>query len=253
MMSRLLLALLIAMTTPFAHGAPLRIAVADNFQATFEKLAAAYAKQSADQVEGAYATTAELYKQISDGVPYAAFFAADGDKTAQLVADGRAKATSRFVYAIARLALWTPAPGAPPPSEWLADPQHRIAIADPQTNPYGVAAKETLTSMKLWDQVQSRLAIAPSVQQAMQSVENGAAPGGFVAQSQLVARYDGKPPAAEAWLVPLNMHAPIVQEAVVLNTPDAERAQAFMKFVSSDAGRTIIESGGYMVLLPASH
>jgi molybdate transport system substrate-binding protein len=91
------------------------------------------------------------------------------------------------------------------------------------------------------------------VQQAMQSVESGAAAVGFVAQSQLVARYAGKPPAAEAWLVPLNMHAPIVQEAVVLNTPDAERAQAFMTFVSSDAGRAIIESGGYMVLLPASH
>jgi hypothetical protein len=76
MMSRLLLALLIATTTPFAHGAPLRVAVADNFQATFEKLAAAYTKQSAEQVEGSYATTDELYKRISDGVPYAAFFAA---------------------------------------------------------------------------------------------------------------------------------------------------------------------------------
>ena len=49
------------------------------------------------------------------------------------------------------------------------------------------------------------------------------------------------------------MHSPIVQEAVVLNTPDAERAQAFMRFVGSDAGRAIVESGGYMVLLPASH
>jgi molybdate transport system substrate-binding protein len=253
MMSRLLLALLIATTTSFAHGAPLRVAVADNFQATFEKLAAAYTKQSAEQVEGSYATTDELYKRISDGVPYAALFAADGDKTAQLVADGRAKATSRFVYAIGRLALWTPAPGAPPPSEWLADPQHRIAIADPQTTLYGLAAKETLTSMKLWDRAQSRLAIAPSAEQAMQSVENGTVPGGFVAQSQLVAHYKGTPPAAEAWLVPLNMHAPIVQEAVVLNTPDAERAQAFMRFVGSDAGRAIIESGGYMVLLPAPH
>lgn len=253
MMSRLLLALLIAATTSFAHGAPLRIAVTDNFQATFEKLAAAYGKRSAEQVEGGYATTVELYKQISNGTPYAALFAADGDKTAKLVADGRAKATSRFVYAIGRLALWTPAPGAPPPSEWLADPQHRIAIADPQTTPYGMAAKEALTAMKLWEQVQPRLAIAPSIQQAMKSVESGAVPGGFVAQSQLVARYDGPPPPAEAWLVPLNMHSPIVQEAVVLNTPDAERAQAFMRFVASDAGRAIIESGGYMVLLPAAH
>lgn len=250
-MSRLLLALLIAMSTPFAQAEPLRIAVADSFQETFEKLATAYAKQSGAQVEGTYATTAALYTQIAGGTPYAALFASDDDTTAQLVADGRAKATTRFVYAIGRLALWTPAPGAPPPSQWLADPQHRIAIADPQTTPFGLAAKETLTSMKLWDQVESRLAIAPSVSQALQSIETGAAPGGFVAHSQLVARYNGTPPPAQTWLVPLNMHTPIVQEAVVLNTPDAGRAQAFMTFVGSDTGRAIIESGGYMVLVPA--
>ena len=250
-MGRLLLALLIASIAGFAQAEPLRIAVADNFQNTFEALVAAYAKQSPDQIEGSYGATNVLYTQISNGVAFAALFAADGDSTAQLVADGRAKVTSRFVYAIGRLALWTPGPGAPPPSEWLADPQHRVAIANPELTPYGLAAKQTLISMKLWDQVAPRLATTESVAQTMQSIETGAVPGGFVAQAQLVAHYKGTPPSAQAWLVPLNMHAPIVQEAVVLNTPDVDRAQAFMMFVASDAGRAIIESGGYMVLVPA--
>jgi len=250
-MARLLLAAFIATIAAFAHAAPLRIAVADNFQATFEALAAAYAKQSPEQIEASFDSTSVLYTQISGGAPFAALFAADGDRTAQLVADGRAKATSRFVYAIGRLALWTPGPKAPPPSEWLADPQHRIAIADPTLAPYGLAAKQTLISMKLWDQVQSRLAVSDTISQTMQSIETGGSPGGFVSQAQLIAHYNGTPPSAEAWLVPLNMHAPIVQEAVILNTPDAERAQAFMTFVGSDTGRAIIEAGGYMVLVPA--
>jgi len=50
--------------------------------------------------------------------------------------------------------------------------------------------------------------------------------------------------------VPLNMHAPIVQEAVVLNTSAADRAQAFLTFVASDAGRALIEANGYAVLAP---
>ncbi len=249
-MTRFLLAALVAAVVQFADAAPLRIAVADSFQDTFEALVAAYAKQSSQRIEASYADTGALYAQIANGVPYAALFAGDGDRTAQLVADGRAKAPSRFVYAIGRLALWTPGPGAPAPSQWLADPQRRIAIADPQSSPYGVAAEQALTSMQLWDQVQSRVAIAPTVAQAMQSIDSGTVPGGFVAQSQLVAHYKGTPPTAETWLVPLNTYTPIVQEALVLNSPAADQAEAFMRFVVSDAGREIIESGGYLVLAP---
>ncbi|MCX7063921.1 MAG: molybdate ABC transporter substrate-binding protein, partial [Proteobacteria bacterium] len=58
------------------------------------------------------------------------------------------------------------------------------------------------------------------------------------------------PPAAQVWLVPQDMHAPIIQEAVVLETPAADRATAFFSFVASDAGRALIETGGYSV--PAS-
>lgn len=249
-MNRLMVGLLIAVITCTANAEPLRIAVAANFQATFETLVAAYARQSSDQIQGTYDATGLLYTQIVNGAPFAALFSADSDRAEQLVANGRAKATSRFVYAIGRLALWTPGAPSQSPSDWLADPQHRIAIANPEIAPYGLAAKQTLTSMKLWDQVQPRLVTGNSVAQAIQLVETKSAAGGFVAHSQLIAHYKGKPPTADVWLVPLNMHVPIVQEAVVLNTPAAERAQAFLTFVASPAGRALIEAGGYAVLAP---
>jgi len=59
-----------------------------------------------------------------------------------------------------------------------------------------------------------------------------------------------KPPSSDVGLVPLNRHSPIVQEAVVLNTPAAGHAQAFLTFVASDAG-ALIEANGYAVLAPA--
>jgi len=247
-MHRLLAGLLVLLFCTSAHADLLRIAVASNFQVTFEELVAAYSKQSSDQIAGTYGATGALFTQIVNGAPFAALFSADGDRTEQLVANGRAKATSRFVYAIGRLALWTPGAPSQSPSEWLTDPQHRIAIADPLNAPYGLAAKETLTSMKLWEQAQAQLVTGNSVSQAMQFVESKGADGGFVAQAQLIAHYKGKPPSADAWLVPLNMHSPIVQEAVVLNTPAADRAQAFLTFVASDAGRALIEANGYAVL-----
>ncbi len=249
-MSRLITGLLITVIACLANADPLRIAVAANFQGTFETLVAAYATQSSDQIDGIYDATGSLYTQIINGAPFAALFAADGDRTEQLVANGRARAASRFVYAIGRLSLWTPGAPSQSPSEWLADPQHRIAIANPEIAPYGLAAKQALTSMKLWDQVQPRLVTGNNATQAMRLIETKNAAGGFVAQAQLIDHYKGKPPAADVWLVPLNMHVPIVQEAVVLNTPAADRAQAFLAFVASDTGRGLIEASGYAVLAP---
>jgi len=227
---------------------PLRIAVASSFESTFESLRAAYAKQSPVPVEPTYASTNALYLQIVSGTPFAALFAADSVRTEKLVGEGRAKATSRFVYAIGRLALWTPGAGAPPPSAWLQDASHRIAVADPGNSAYGLASKQALTSMKLWDAVQTRILIANGDDDAMQAVESKSTQGGFVPYGMLLAHYKGKPPSDDTWVVPQNMHEPIVQEAVVLDGPDASRAQDFLGFVASEAGRAIVSADGYAVL-----
>jgi len=50
--------------------------------------------------------------------------------------------------------------------------------------------------------------------------------------------------------VPGNLHAPIIQEAVALNSPAASRVETFFAFVASADGRAIIEAGGYSVLAP---
>jgi len=211
-------------------------------------LRAAYAKQSSIQIEPTYASTNALYLQIVSGTPFAALFAADSVRTEKLVGEGRAKATSRFVYAIGRLTLWTPDAGAPPPSAWLSDASHRIAIADPGNSAYGLAAKQALTSMKLWDAVQTRIVIANGDDDAMQAIESKSSQGGFVPFGMLLSRYKGKPPTDDTWSVPQNMYEPIVQEAVVLDGPDSSRAQDFLTFVASETGRAIVSADGYAVL-----
>ena len=249
-MARVCLALVIATFAIIAHAETLRIAVAANFQDTFKSLVTAYAAKSDEQIEASYGPTGMLYTQIVNGAPFVALFAADDRRTAQLVTEGRALPASRFVYAIGRLALWTPAAPTTPPYQWLADERHRVAIANPELAPYGLAAQQALTEMHLWDRIQPRLVTGNSVAQTLQYVATGGVPGGFVALAQLIGHFGGVPPAAQVWLVPQNMHAPIVQEAVVLETPAAGRAAAFFAFVASDAGRALIETGGYSV--PAS-
>jgi molybdate transport system substrate-binding protein len=246
---RCVAALLLIVVADVGNAAdPVHVAVASSFEKTFEALRDAYAKQASVQIEATYASTNALYLQIVSGSPFAALFAADSVRTEKLVGEGRAKATSRFVYAIGRLALWTPGAGAPPPSAWLEDSAHRIALADPGNSAYGLAAKQTLTSMKLWENVQNRVVITNGDEDAMKAIESKSAPGGFVPFGALLAYYDGKPPTEDAWLVPQNMYEPIVQEAVVLDGPDAARAQSFLTFVASEAGRAIVSADGYAVL-----
>jgi molybdate transport system substrate-binding protein len=248
-MFRYLLALSLTVVAGVCDAAePLRVAVASSFENTFESLRAAYAKQASVQIEATYASTNALYLQIVSGTPFAALFAADSVRTEKLVGEGRAKATSRFVYAIGRLALWTPGAGAPPPSAWLEDPTHRVALSDPGNSAYGLAAKQTLTSMKLWDAVQARIIIANGDDDTMKAIESKSAPGGFVPFGALLVYYKGKPPTDDAWMVPQTMYEPIVQEAVVLDGQDAARAQNFLTFVASDAGRAIVSADGYAVL-----
>ena len=227
---------------------PLRVAVASSFENTFEALRTAYAKHASVQIEPTYASTNALYLQIVSGTPFGALFAADSVRTEKLVGEGRAKATSRFVYAIGRLTLWSPGAGAPPPQAWLEDPSHRVAIADPGSSSYGLAAKQALTSMKLWDAVQSRIVIANGDEDALKVIETKSAPGGFVPYGTLLTYYKGKPPTDDTWVVPQTMYEPIVQEAVVLDSPDAMRAQDFLTFVASEAGRAIVSADGYSVL-----
>jgi molybdate transport system substrate-binding protein len=247
-------ALLLLVTATFAHAEsapePLRIAVAANFQDTFVTLADAYRQRSHEQIEASYGATGALYDQIMGGAPFAALFGADDQRSAQLVDAKRARPASRFIYAIGHLVLWAPGATTPPDPTWLADTTHRIAIADPTVAPYGLAAQQTLAKLSLWDTVGARLVVGNDAAQTLQTIASGKAAGGFVAEAQLIAHFHTKPPEAQVWHVPQTMHAPIIQEAVALNGPDAARAEEFFAFVASDDGRAIIEAAGYSVLAP---
>jgi molybdate transport system substrate-binding protein len=250
-MRQLSCALLLFTVAAFANAqtAPLRMAVASNFQDTFTALSEAYGKRSHEQIDATYGATGTLYDQIMSGTPFVAFFAADDQRTAQLVDAKRARPASRFIYAIGHLVLWVPGAKAPPDPSWLADNTHRIAIADPALAPYGLAAQQALTKLSLWDAMQSRLVIGSSAARTMETIASGKAAGGFVADAQLIAHFHASP-EGQIWHVPESLHAPIIQEAVALDTPDAARAEEFFTFVASDEGRAIIEAAGYSVLAP---
>lgn len=223
------------------------VAVAANFAAPMERLAPLFQKESGHTVKVSAGASGKLYAQIRNKAQFDVFLSADEEMPRQLVQDGLAVTGSRFAYATGRLVLWSS-------QSSLVDEKGSVlnkgnfkflAIANPRFAPYGVAAKETLTKLTMWNSIQEKLMKGESVTQTRQLVVTEKADLAFIALSQLMR--DGK--VAEGgswWLVPPEMHNPIHQNAVLLTgAKDQEAAKAFLIFLKSEKARAVMRGFGY--------
>jgi len=142
------------------------VAVAANFADCMEELGTLFEQNTGHQLVISRGSTGKHFAQIKAGAPFDVFFAADSARPALLEAEGLTVPGSRFTYAIGELVLW-------------------MAIANPRLAPYGLAAKQALTSLGIWDELEPRLVMGQSVGQTWQFVATGNAQLGLVAQSQL--------------------------------------------------------------------
>jgi molybdate transport system substrate-binding protein len=244
MRSALLLAAILS------HGAAcageVSVAVASNFTVPMRKLAAAFEQASGHKATLAFGSTGRFHAQVKNGAPFQVLLAADDETPARLEKEGLAVPGSRFTYATGRLVLWSAGTGVVDErGEVLKKPgSGKLAIADPRLAPYGAAAMETMRRLGVAQALQPRIVQGENISQAYQFVLTGNAQMGFVALSQVMV--DGRIAAGSAWQVPADLHAPIRQDAVVLNAgKDNPAAAALMAFLRGDAARAIIRAHGY--------
>jgi molybdate transport system substrate-binding protein len=238
----LLLLILLAIADDAAAD-ELRVAVATNFVAAMDALVERFEAESGHTVLVSSGSTGGHYAQIRNGAPFDAFFSADVERPRLLEAEGVAVPGSRFLYAVGRIALWSPRAGYVDDAGAVletGDFRH-LAIANPELAPYGAAARDVLEARGLWDRLEARLVMGQDIGQAYSFVHTGNAELGFVAWAQLE-----QPTTAIAgsyWLVPEALHRPIEQEAVLLR--DGAAARELLEFVKGPAAREIVRSFGY--------
>lgn len=229
-----------------AHAEEISVAVAANFTAPMQKIAAEFEKATGHKAQLVTGSTGKFYAQIKSGAPFQLLLAADDETPAKLVKEGDGVPGSQFTYAVGKLVLWSPTPGfVDDKGEVLkAGRFAHLALANPKLAPYGFAATETLKALGLADALQSRLVIGESITQAQQFVVSGNAELGFIAFSQI--HKDGKLIDGSYWLVPAKHYTPIRQDAVVLAKGKGSAAvEALAGFLKSDKARAIIKSYGY--------
>ena len=219
------------------------VAVASNFAATARDIAARFAEESDYQVRITTASTGKLYAQIVNGAPFDVLLAADAERPRRLESGGAGVPGSRFTYALGALVLWS-RQVEDCRAALLQSDGGRIAIANPETAPYGAAAKTFLQRAGRWEALRERLVIGENIAQTLQFAASGNAELGFIAASQLQA--PSLPAESCSWPVPDSMHAPIDQQAILLQRAAASPgAKAFLAFLRGDAVRAIIRRHGY--------
>lgn len=222
-----------------------KVAVAANFTEAARAIAARFNARTGHDATLSFGSSGQFYTQIANGAPYEVFLSADVERPQRAETEGLAVPGSRFTYATGRLVLYSRTPG-------LVDNRgavlttgrfEKLSIADPKAAPYGQAAVETLTKLKLYDALRPKIVTGASITQAFQYVQTGAAELGFVALSQVIDQ-----PGGSRWIVPVSDHAPIEQQAVLLKTGEtSEVAKAFMTFLKSADAKAIIRRYGYEV------
>lgn len=231
-----------------AQADEVQVAVAANFTAPIQAIAADFEKDTGHQLVTSFGATGQFYTQIKNGAPFEVFLSADDTTPEKLEKEGETVKGSRFTYAIGTLALWSAKEGyVDAKGEVLKKNEYKhLSIANPKAAPYGLAATQVLAKQGLTDKVKDKIVEGQNITQAFQFVSTGNAELGFVALSQIYK--DGKVTSGSAWIVPADLHEPIKQDAVILNKgKDNPAAKALVEYLKGPKAAAVIKSYGYQI------
>ncbi len=223
------------------------IAAAANMQFALEELVQKFTRDTGIPCNLVIGSSGKLTAQIKEGAPYDIFVSANMKYPKEIANSGLAVIEPK-VYAYGKVVLWTSDPNLAPDMLHLADDKIiHIAIANPRTAPYGMAATEILQRYNLYDSLQHKLVYGESIAQTNQFISSGAAEVGFTAMSVVLSpKLKGK----GQWVaIDPELHAPIAQGIVVLKGSETRKkqAKAFHTFIFSPAAQKILSNFGYSV------
>ena len=226
-----------------APDSELTVAAASDLTAAFEEIGRDFESTEKNKVVFVFGSTGMLTRQIENGAPFDLFAAANASYIDQLEQKGLIVPGTKTTYARGRITLWTTAESTVKLEklEDLTRPEvHRIAIANPDHAPYGLAAREALESAGIWETVKPKLVYGDNIRQTLQFAETGNVEVAIVALS-LSKQSHGH------WsLIPEELHQPLEQGvAIVKSTKKEQAARAFAAFLTAPQGRAILEKYGF--------
>jgi molybdate transport system permease protein len=203
-----------------------------------------FERETGIAVRTSYAASSTLALQIADGAPADVFVSANQEWADHLQQEDLI--VSRRCLLENRLVIITPADSALPihgAEDLLREDVQRLALADTESVPAGMYAKEALTNLGLWEGVREKVVPGMNVRQALVNVQRREADAGIVYASDAAIARNIKV-AAE---IPAETTGSICYPIVLLKRAEENpRAKAFHDYLRSAESAKVFQRYGFL-------
>jgi len=209
-----------------------------------EAIAAFSAKVPGEKLEIEAAASGVIVSQVEHGAPVDLFLSASPVEMDRVARTGRLIEGSRRALATNRLVIVARKGLAPPASfDDLMDPRFkRIAIGNPKTVPAGRYADQAIRKEELIGTIERRLVFGENVRQVLDYVVRGEADAGIVYATDVKL---GGGDVVPGPTIDATLHDPVIYEAAIVKGEGTARAEAFLEFLTSPAGLSILAANGF--------
>lgn len=228
------------------EGGKIQIAVAANMQYAMDSIVRLFEEVEDIEVEITANASGMLTAQIEKGAPYDVFVSANMEYPETLVKKGWSK--KPLVYSYGRLVLvFGKQMDAKEVVEVLKNSEvKRIALADPETAPYGIAAVEYLRNVGLYENHKDKFVYGESISQVNQYLSTQSVEAGFTSKSFLTEF--GKD--YNFMDIDESKYGRIEQGVSLLKhgwTENKQAAQKFIDFLGNEQCKNVLNHFGYRV------
>ena len=237
----IVLTLLLLLNTFVGYAQTITVAAAADLRPALDEIASQFERATGIHVHVVYGSSGDLFHQIQNGAPFDVFLSANVEYPQKLQTAGLAVPKSYFEYATGKIVLVVRSDSRIDLNAGLrallGRSVKKIAIANPEHAPYGVAAINALKKENLAGKLASKIVTGENISQAASFVIGGGADAGIIALSFALA------PATRSQFrykeIPAGDYFPIVQACVALNS--SRQKDAALNFESYLQTKDIVE------------
>jgi molybdate transport system substrate-binding protein len=240
-----------ATPAPPPQSASVTVSAAISLKDALDAIKQAYASQNAGvSLSMNYGASGTLQLQIEQGAPVDVFISAAPQQMDTLASKGLLLEGTRKDLLRNAIVLIVPTSSTLDVSTFqdlLKADVKKVALGEPVAVPAGKYAKEVLTHLGIYDQVNAKAILAKDVRQVLTYVETADVDAGVVYTTDALSSSKVKIVAR----APEDSHDPVIYPvAVIKSTKNPAAAKAFEDFLSGPQARAIFEKYGFTIATP---
>lgn len=246
-MKRIILLCCCAVLARSLPAAELNVFAAASLADALKDIAQSYQATSGDTIRFNLGASSTLAVQIKHGAPADVFFSADEAKMDDLAKAGLVVADTRRSLLSNTLVIVVSKDGGPAisrPNDLLNADVGRIALAEPQTVPAGIYAKEYLRKVGLWRNILDKVIPTENVRACLAAVESGNADAGFVYKTDALISKKVKIAYEIAATDGPKISYPV---AVLTDSRNTDAARRLTRYLASTEARAVFARYGFLV------